>query len=105
MDQIELHFTRGFDGETVVVSIDGREADRVEGVTTDMRTGAARRRSIQVAGGQHRLAIEVPALSARTETVVETAGLKFVTVKLSTGKLTIDPVTEEDYRREPRGYA
>ena len=31
MDQIELHFTRGFDGETVVVSIDGREPDRVEG--------------------------------------------------------------------------
>ena len=89
----------------MVVLVDGREAHRVEGVTTDPRVGAARRLSVQVAGGQHRLAIEVPAINAKAETVVETAGLKFVTVKLSTGKLTIETVTEEDYRREPRGYA
>jgi hypothetical protein len=74
-------------------------------IKTDTKTGLAKVVRVQVPAGHPVLKVEVPALGASAESAVDTSNLKFVTVALRDGKLTINPVSEHDYRREPRGYA
>ena len=105
MVEIEIHLTGRFAGDTVTISADGREILREEGVTTDPRIGLAQVVHVQLPPGRAVLSVEVPTRGLKADAALDPAGLKFVTIGSTDGQLQIDPVSEDDYRREPRGYA
>jgi len=103
--KLELHFTEYFDGETIAVSNDGRQILEVEQLKTDMRTSLARIAHIDVPSQRVELTFEVVSKGIRASSTLEPAALKFVVVELADAKLELKPVSIEDYKREPRGYA
>ena len=105
MPEIEIHLTELFQGETVVVSAGGREVFRGEGIRTDFATSLARIAKAQVPDGQQTVKVEVPQHRASAEARIDPSGLKFLVVSLEGGRLKVEAVSQEDYRREPRGYA
>lgn len=104
MVEIEIHFTEGFNADTVNISSEGRELLRAEQLTTDPRTDLARIARVAVAPGRSTLTIQLPSGDLAATTAIDTATLKFLTIARAGGGLKVDPVTVEDYRREPRGY-
>ena len=106
MAEIEVHFTEQFDGEVVAISGGGRELFRSAPLKTDMRKGIAQIARVSVPDGKITLSFDVVASGTGIAgTTAQIAKPKFVTVTLLDRKLTATAVSEDDYRREPRGYA
>jgi hypothetical protein len=105
MVEIEIHFTEYFDGETVVISSAGQELYRAGQLKTDMRTSLARIARVAVPPGRPTLTFSLPSRSITASAAIDVSGLKHVRVALVDGKLAIDPVSEEEFKREPRGFA
>jgi hypothetical protein len=105
MAEIEIHFTEYFDGETVVISCANRALSRVEHIKTDLRTGLAKIARVPVSPGRATLEFAVVASNVRASATVDTAHLKYVTVALAEGSLKVAAVSQDDHKREPRGYA
>ena len=55
--------------------------------------------------GEQTVRVEVPEHRASAEARIDPSGLRFLVVSLAERRLRIEAVSEEDYRREPRGYA
>jgi hypothetical protein len=105
MPEIELHFTDTFKGETAIISLDDREILRVDGLKSDFRTGLARRVTVKSEKDPVSLAIEVTPGAGKQTAQIDVAQTKFVVVSLQKGALRVNPVSADDYAREPRGYA
>ena len=105
MPEIEIHLTELFSGETVIVSAGGLEVFRGEGIRTEFTTSLARIVKAQVPDGEQTVRVEVPEHRASAEARIDPSGLRFLVVSLPERRLRIEAVSEEDYRREPRGYA
>src|SRR5262249_11280882 len=104
MAEVEFQFTEYFDGETVVISSAGRELHRAEQLKTDVRKSFARIVKVAVPPGQAVLTFEVPSRGISRRVSIDASQLKFVRVALRDGRLEIEPVSEDDFRREPRGF-
>ncbi|MBY3249868.1 hypothetical protein [Rhizobium laguerreae] len=83
----ELHLQEGFDGETVVIEVDGVEIARVE-ARTRMQTGLAHIEKLRLKPGQT-VVVRLPDLSLSAEHRV-VAGRPFIQVTLKNGALRID---------------
>jgi hypothetical protein len=105
MSDVAVHLTRRFSGETVVISVDGKRVASVDAVKTDPRTGLARVVRVLAPDTETVLRVEVPTLGKAAEVVIDPSHLEFVTASIRDGELRVEPVTKEDYLREPRGYA
>jgi hypothetical protein len=105
MPEIEVHFSEYFDGETVAASAAGHEIFKAERLKTDMRTSLARVVHIEIPTQRTDLTFEVLGKGERAKIAVDAPSLKFVVVSLASGRLSVEPVTVEAYKREPRGYA
>jgi len=105
MPEIELHFTDTFKGETAIVSLDDHEVLRAEGLKTDFRTGLARRVMVNSDKDSVSLAVEVTPGGGKQTADIDAAQTKFVVVSLQKGNLRVNPISHEEFAREPRGYA
>jgi hypothetical protein len=105
MPEIELHFTDTFKGETAIVSLDDHEVFRAEGLKTDFRIGLARRVMVNSDKDPVSLAVEVTPGAGKQTADVDAAHTKFVVVSLKKGQLRVNPISLEEFAREPRGYA
>ena len=105
MVEIEIQFTEYFDGETVVISSEGRELYRSGKLKTDMRTSLATIARVAVPPGRPTLAFQIPSRNITANATVDVSRLKHVRVALVDKKLEVDPISEEDFKREPRGFA
>ncbi len=104
MTEIELQFTEFFQGETVIVSIDGREIAREARLKTDMRTGLARIARLKAPAEALNLTLAIPSGSSVT-VAVQPAQVKHVRIACANGTLKAEVCTHDSYRREPRGFA
>ena len=104
MRETELHFTEQFAGETVIISVDGAATFTVEKLKTNPRKSLARIVRVQLPERGVEVAVEIAGKGGRVAAMVDPAVLKWIAVGLTGGKLTLTPLTEEEYRREPRGY-
>jgi len=105
MAEIEVHFTEYFEGDTIVILCEGRELYTATYLTTDVRTSLACIVRVNVPTGQPVLTFEIPSKNVAERAKINVSGLKYLGVALINGNLRINPVTEEDFSREPRGYA
>jgi hypothetical protein len=104
MSQLEIHFTEGFSGHTAAVSVEGRELLREPKLTTDYRTSLAKIARLEAPAGPSVLTVEIPSENRKATVSIDAAKLKYLTVSRTGSGLKVEPVTIEDYQREPRGY-
>lgn len=62
---LHIAFQDGFDSDTVVVRLDGRQVLRRDGVATDPRFGAAGTFEVSVEAGEHSVEVELPEKGAK----------------------------------------
>src|SRR5262245_62091375 len=107
MHRIELHFTERFEGETVVVTIDGRPPLTLGKLVTDYRTSLARIVPVELPEGRARVTVEVHrgGENKSMAIAIDPAECKQVVVSLREDRLVLTPVSDAELRREPRGYA
>jgi hypothetical protein len=101
--EIRIQLADYFSGQTVVVSTQGRELARAENVKTDMRQSRARMLTVQAPEGELVLTVAVPEARASAEVKIDTGTIRYVEARLDGDRLRLEAVSEEDYRREPRG--
>jgi hypothetical protein len=105
MAEIEVHFTEYFDGEAAIGFLDGREVFRAEELKTDLRTGLARIVRVPMSNGPLTIGVELPSRGLKGEALADASDLKFVSVALDGEELKVVAVSNQEYSREPRGYA
>jgi len=88
----------GFDGDEVVVRLDGARIFHGEAVRTRMQVGVAEVIETPVEAGRHRIEIRLPGRDLAMEREISVAGATHVGVSLdSTGRLTL-AVQERPFR-------
>ncbi len=105
MTEVEVHFTEHFTGESVTVSVDGREVLSAENLKTDMRTGLARVVRLILPEGLTRIVFKNAGSGNTAELEVNPPAVKWISVTIEGGEIRPDVLTVDDYAREPRGYA
>ena len=113
--EIEIRLGALFWNDTLMISTNGRELFRAEGITTPRgRAYTGKPFRVTVPAGQPVLTVEVPTRGLRTVKQIDTSNLAFLEVDLSwtEGKpeemepeqLHIMPITREQQRLNPRGH-
>ena len=87
MPELQLDFQAGFSGDTVVVSINGRELLRREGISTDYSIGRADSASVEVPEGWVKLKIAVPGRGVSAAVVVDASATPHLGVSVGAGHL------------------
>lgn len=105
MADIEIHFTEYFDGETVVISGQEGELHRAQQLKTDVRKGLARIVRLSAPAKSGALDFALGGSKEKTSATIDPARLRYVTVALANGRLNVSAISQEDFKREPRGYA
>jgi hypothetical protein len=75
MPPLQIDFEDGFDGDTVVVRVEGRELWRQDGVTTNVAISLAAIAQVEVPESAH-VEVEIPTRSLSTTTRIETPYLE-----------------------------
>lgn len=60
MPQLTIALQSGFDGDTVVVTVDGAQVMRRQGISTDTRVSLAAQHELTVHAGPTEIAVELP---------------------------------------------
>jgi hypothetical protein len=97
MATLAIHLQDGFSGDTVVVSVDGEEVARREGVTTDLRLSRADVVEIEVADGESTVAIALPDRGLSAELALPLAGEVVVAANVREGRLELGVLEEQQY--------
>ena len=94
MGTLSIELQDGFADDTVVVSVDGREAARREGVRTNLAISRADAIPLEVPDGPVTLGISVPSQRLGTQLEVEGDGVLYVKVNARGGRLEAVPSRE-----------
>lgn len=97
MATLTVDLQDGFEGDEVVIAIDGREVFRKQGVKTRHQIGLAERVPIEVDSRQCRLQVSLPERSLQRELLVDTAAGPILAVSLIGGQIDIRPMTMPGY--------
>ena len=97
MATLAIHLQDGFSGDTVVVSVDGEEIARREGVTTDLRLSRADVVEIEVADGESTVAVALPERGLSAELALPLAGEVAVAANVREGHLEMGVLEEQQY--------
>ena len=99
MPTLTIDLQEGFEGEEVVVCVDGREAARRGGVRTKRTLGLADSLEVEVPEGTATVEIAVPSRKLEKSVEVHSGKTPYLGVSLSGGQITVLPYPE------PFGYA
>ncbi len=99
MPTLTIDLQEGFEGEEVVVRVDGKEAARRGGVRTKRMLGLADSLEVEVPAGTAAVEIAVPAKNLSKKVEVRPEETPYLGVSLSGGEINLLPYPE------PFGYA
>jgi hypothetical protein len=97
MATLTIHLQDGFLGDTVVVSLDGEEIARREGVTTDLRLSRAAVIETEVADGDGTITVALPERGLAAELALPLAGEVVLAANVREGRLELDAPEEQPY--------
>jgi hypothetical protein len=90
MTEVKVDLQDGFMDDTVVISAQGQQLLREEGVTTRFQIGKARSLEVAMPEGEVTLEVEVPTKNESTTVPIDTSKPVFVGVSLTTeGRLEV----------------
>ena len=87
MSQLHLVLEDGFQDDTVVVRVEGRELIRWDGVTTRTQLSHAGDAEVEVPGGRVALEVEVPTKGVSDRVEVDAAQTPVVGLSLRDGRI------------------
>jgi len=87
----------GFEGDQVVIAVDGREMFRKKGVKTRQQIGLAERVRLDVEPGQRSLRVSLPDRALQQELQVDTTADPVLAVSLVGGQVEIGPLMTPGY--------
>jgi hypothetical protein len=99
MATLSIDLQEGFEGEEVIVRVDGREAARCRGVRTNRMLGLADSLAVQVPEDKATIEIAVPSRHLERRVEVRPGETPYLGVSLSSGQINLLPYPE------PFGYA
>ena len=97
MIPLTLDLQEGFDGDQVVMAIDGREVFRKTGVRTRLQIGLAERIKLDVEPGRHSLRVSLPNRSLHGERQFDAKSEPTLAVSVSAGSIDIGPPKAPGY--------
>jgi hypothetical protein len=96
MGTLTLDLREGFQGDQVVVRVDGREVANEADVSTDYTVGLASRISTTVGSGRAVVEVLCPNKSLTVRREIEVEGDGWVNIRLEDGDLKIDQTSGEE---------
>ncbi|QRM56679.1 hypothetical protein [Sinorhizobium sp. BG8] len=97
MPTLTVDLQEGFEGDEVVIAVDGRELFRKQGVKTRHQIGLAERVRLEVEAKQCSLRVSLPERSLKRELSVDCAAEPTLAVSLIGGQIDIRPFTLPGY--------
>lgn len=97
MIPLTLDLQEGFEGDQVVMAIDGREVFRKTGVRTRLQIGLAERVKLDVEPGRHNLRVSLPDRSLHGERQFDAGSEPALAVSLIGGSIDIGPPRAPGY--------
>jgi hypothetical protein len=94
---LTLDLQEGFEGDQVVLAIDGRELYRKNGIRTRLQIGLAERVQLSVEPGQHILKVSLPGRSMQGERHFNAESEPVLAVSLIDGRIDIGPPRAPGY--------
>ena len=94
---LTIDLQEGFEGDQVVIAVDGREVFRKQGVKTRQQIGLAERVRLDVGAGQRSLRVSLPDRDLQREMQVDTTANPILAVSLIGGKVDIGPLKTPGY--------
>ena len=89
-----IDLQEGFEGDAVVVCLDGQEVFRKADVRTRYQISRAERIEFEAAPGSHAVEVSLPDKGIKQETVIDVELTPFLGVSLERGALVFKPSSE-----------
>ncbi len=94
MATLVIDLQEGFDGDVVVIMVDGREVFRKAGVRTRYQIGLAESVRPEVTAGRHRVAVELPDRGLSGEVELDAAATPHLAVSAQGDRLVLTLAAE-----------
>jgi hypothetical protein len=94
---LTLDLQEGFEGDQVVIAIDGHEQFRKSGIRTRLQIGLAERVRLDVEPGQHILNVSLPGRNTQGERRFDAASEPILAVSYVEGRIDIGPPRAPGY--------
>lgn len=95
MATMTIDLREGFDGDRVVIAVDGRTVFDKAGVRTRYQISLAERVTVQVGAGPHAVRVSLPDQGASDELDVDPAGTPYLGVTIEQGRPVLKPAAAE----------
>ena len=97
MIALTLDLQEGFEGDLVVIAVDGRELYRKSGIRTRLQIGLAERVRLDVEPGRHLLRVSLPGRNAQGERHFDAESEPVLAASLINGRIDIGPPKAPGY--------